>query len=66
MNHAILYISLPSLHHYDRGPTVKKVLQVKKSATEIFAKATFTLHKWSSNARELELTETTDSKVGLT
>ena len=48
------------------GPTVEKARQVKKTATEIFAKATFTLHKWSSNARELELTETTDSKVGLT
>ena len=48
------------------GPTVKKARQVKKTATEIFAKATFTLHKWSSNARELELTEATDSEVELT
>ena len=48
------------------GPTVKKARQVKKTATEIIAKATFTLRKCSSNARELELTETTDSKVGLT
>ena len=48
------------------GPTVKKARQVKKTATETFAKATFTLHKWSSNARELELTEATDSEVGLT
>ena len=48
------------------GPTVKKARQVKKTATGIFAKATLTLHKWSSNARELELTETTDSEVGLT
>ena len=49
-----------------RGPTVEKARQVKKTATEIIAKATFTLRKCSSNARELELTETTDSKVGLT
>ena len=48
------------------GPTVEKARQVKKTATEIFAKATFTLHKWNSNARELELTEATDSEVGLT
>ena len=48
------------------GPTVEKARQVKKTATEIIAKATFTLRKCSSNARELELTETTDSKVGLT
>ena len=48
------------------GPTVKKARQVKKTATGIFAKATLTLHKWSSNARELELSETTDSEVGLT
>ena len=48
------------------GPTVEKAQQVKKTATEIFAKATFTLHKWNSNARELELTEATDSEVGLT
>ena len=48
------------------GPTVEKARQVKKTATGIFAKATLTLHKWSSNARELELTETTDSEVGLT
>ena len=48
------------------GPTVEKARQVKKTATEIFPKATFTLHKWSSNARELELNEATDSEVGLT
>ena len=48
------------------GPTIEKARRVKKTATEIFAKATFTLHKWSSNARELELTETTESEVGLT
>lgn len=48
------------------GPTVEKAPQVKKTATEIFAKATFTLHKWNSNARELELTEATDSEVGRT
>ena len=48
------------------GPTVEKARQVEKTATEIFAKATFTLHKWNSNARELELTEATDSEVGLT
>ena len=48
------------------GPTVEKAQQVKKTATEIFAKATFTLQKWNSNARELELTEATDSEVGLT
>ena len=38
------------------GPTVEKARQVKNTTTELFAKTTFTLHKWSSNARELELT----------
>ena len=45
--------------------SAKPVNHLKKTATEIFAKATFTLQKWSSNARELELTEATDSEVGI-
>ncbi|KAK3748481.1 hypothetical protein QZH41_017559 [Actinostola sp. cb2023] len=39
------------------GPTVEHALQVKSTATEIFAKGGFELHKWHSSARELETTE---------
>ena len=34
--------------------TVKEALQLKQKATTIFNDATFTLHKWYSNAVELE------------
>ncbi|KAK3719160.1 hypothetical protein QZH41_005637 [Actinostola sp. cb2023] len=39
------------------GPAVEHALQVKSTATEIFAKGGFELHKWHSSARELETTE---------
>ena len=38
--------------------TVAEALCLKKRATEIFDDATFTLHKWHSNAPELEETDT--------
>ena len=38
------------------GQTVKEAREMKTKATEIFGKATFELHKWNSNAPELELT----------
>ena len=34
---------------------------MKNAATEIFAEAAFELHKWHSNAAELESTETDQS-----
>lgn len=37
------------------GPTTKGVKQKKATTTEIFAQATFHLHKWHSNVKELEL-----------
>ena len=36
------------------APTVKQTQQQKEKATEIFNDAQFTLHKWKSNAPELE------------
>ena len=38
-----------------RGENEMKAEQLKTVATEIFADTTFDLHKWHSNARELEL-----------
>ena len=40
------------------GMTVSKAKEIKNAATEIFAGATFKLHKWHSNVAELESTET--------
>ena len=37
------------------GPTTEEVKQKKATTTEIFAQATFHLHKWHSNVKELEL-----------
>lgn len=37
------------------GPTTEEVKQMKAKTTEIFAQATFHLHKWHSNEKELEL-----------
>ena len=42
-------------------PTVKEAQQLKQGAIEVFEDAKFTLHKWHSNAAELEDNET---KVG--
>ena len=39
-------------------PTVKETEQLKQGALEVFEDATFTLHKWHSNATELEENET--------
>jgi len=36
------------------GPTVEAAKQVKETSTEVFAQAGFTLHKWHSNAAELD------------
>ena len=36
------------------GPTLNKVEQIKSTATEIFARGTFELHKWHSNMPALE------------
>ena len=40
------------------GPTVGAALQVKETSTEIFAQGGFTLHKWHSNASELDAVST--------
>ena len=34
--------------------TVEKAWKIKATSTEIFGKASFKLHKWNSNVRELE------------
>jgi len=36
------------------GPTVEAAKQVKETSTEVFAQGGFTLHKWHSNAAELD------------
>lgn len=36
------------------GPTVEAAKQVKETSTEVFAQGGFTLHKWHSNAVELD------------
>ncbi|XP_074629800.1 uncharacterized protein LOC141887949 [Acropora palmata] len=36
------------------GPTVEAAKQVKETSTEVFAQGGFTLHKWHSNATELD------------
>lgn len=48
------------------GPTTEEVKQKKATTTEIFAQATFHLHKWHSNVKELELDDVPeDSAEGL-
>ena len=48
----------------------KKILtraqEIKNTATEIFGKACFQLHKWSSNARGLEASIEVDNEGGVT
>ena len=34
--------------------TVEKAWKIKATSTEIFGKASFKLHKWNSNVRELK------------
>ena len=48
------------------GQTVGKAREIKGTAREIFGKASFQLHKWNSNARELEVTDTVDDESGVT
>ena len=40
------------------GPTVRTAMQVKETVTEIFTQGGFTLHKWHSNAPELDAVST--------
>ena len=47
------------------GSTVEQVRKKKEIVTEIFSKATFQLHKWNSNVKELELTEVCESEEDL-
>ena len=45
------------------GETTKQALEIKITATAIFGEATFKLHKWHSNNRELEVeTATSDEE----
>ena len=37
------------------GETAKQALEIKMTATTTFGEATFKLHKWHSNDRELEV-----------
>ena len=41
-------------HLINGGPTVEAAKQVKETSTEVFAQGGFTLHKWHSNAMELD------------
>lgn len=42
--------------------TVERVLEIKATSTEIFGKSSFKLHKWNSNARELEACNALDNE----
>jgi len=46
--------------------TVEKAQEIKNTATEILGKACFQLHKWNSNARELEASIEVDNDGGVT
>ena len=48
------------------GQTVEKAREIKDTAREIFGKASFQLHKWNSNAREVEVTDAVDDESGVT
>ena len=48
------------------GQTVEKAREIKDTAREIFGKASFQLHKWNSNTRELEATDAVDDEGGVT
>lgn len=45
--------------------TVEKAREIKDTAREIFRKASFQLHKWNSNAREIEVTDAVDDESHL-
>ncbi len=45
------------------GENVNSAGKLKNKATEIFANATFTLHKWHSNVRELESSDKVNPEV---
>ena len=47
--------------HLSGKPTVKEAQQFKEEAIEVFQDATFKLHKWHSNAAELEEGVTTET-----
>lgn len=42
--------------------TVEKAWEIKATSTEIFGKASFKLHKWNSNVRELEASDALDNE----
>ncbi|XP_028419027.1 uncharacterized protein LOC114544609 [Dendronephthya gigantea] len=44
------------------GVTVEEVLEKKTKTTEVFENATFSIHKWHSNAKELEASEQVPSE----
>ena len=44
---------------------MEQIREKKSTFTEIFSKATFTLHKWNSNEQELEVEETQKSEDNL-
>ena len=44
---------------------MEQIREKKSTFTEIFSKATFTLHKWNSNEQELEVEETQTSEDNL-
>ena len=48
------------------GQTVEKAREIKATAREIFGKASLQLHKWNSNAREVEVTDAVDDEIGVT
>ena len=45
------------------GPTTEEVKHKKATTTEIFGQATFHLHKWHSNVKELELDDTPENNA---
>ena len=46
--------------------TVQKAQKIKNTATEIFGKASFQLHKWNSKTREIEATDAVNNESGVT
>ncbi|XP_028414200.1 uncharacterized protein LOC114537261 [Dendronephthya gigantea] len=44
------------------GVTVEEVVEKKTKSTEVFEDATFSIHKWHSNAKELEASEQVPSE----
>ena len=46
--------------------TVEKIRKITDTVTDIFEKAPFKLHRWNSNARELETSEAASNEGGTT